>query len=173
MAPDPTPPTQMTDSEPTSWRNNALLKSRFLPDYPDDLQVIVHDGGPRITAASPELVWARVVEKTDEGHFTACVLNKPHGLKLVSEGTVIHFMIKNGWDYPVQVRSNYLEERSEWTIHACDKCGFDELFDAPSDLIAKIFPDVPEDATMDTFTSFCPLCGGVQGVQHKDSTLKP
>jgi len=38
------------------------------------------------------------------------------------------------------------------------------LFDAPSDLQAKIFPNVPADAKMEAFTSFCPVCGGVQMV---------
>jgi hypothetical protein len=32
------------------WRDDPLLKGRFHPDFPDDLQVVVHDGGPRLTA---------------------------------------------------------------------------------------------------------------------------
>ena len=166
------PSTHMTETEPNSWRNAPLLKERFLPEYPDDLQVIVHDGGPRMTEVSPELIWVRVNGKSQDGRYTAIVLNKPHGLKTVSEGGEIQFIVKQGWEHPVQVREKYFQERPDWTIHACDKCGFDELFDAPSALIAKIFPDIPSDATMDTFTSFCPLCGGVQGVQHKDSTIE-
>jgi hypothetical protein len=42
------------------WRQHPLLKGRFLPDYPDDLQVIVHDGGPKITSNEPEIVWVTV-----------------------------------------------------------------------------------------------------------------
>jgi len=160
------------EPSPNAWRNDALLKSRFLPDYPDDLQVIVHDGGPRIAEAPPELVWARVNGTKKEGLFTAIVLNKPHGLKGVSEGSSILFMMKHGWEHPVQVRDIYLQERHDWTIRACDKCGFDELFDPPSALVAKIFPNLPTDAKMDAFTSFCPLCSGVQVVSHKDSDLE-
>ncbi len=163
----------MTQTDPNTWRNDPLLKEGFLPDYPDDLQVIVHDGGPRITEAPPESIWARVNGKAVDGRFTATVLNKPHGLKTVSEGSEIQFLIKQGWEHPVQVRDRYLQERSDWMIQPCDKCGFDELFDPPSALIAKIFPNIPADATMDAFTSFCPLCGGVQGVKHKNSALEP
>ena len=36
------------------------------------------------------------------------------------------------------------------------------------DLIAVVFPDIPEDAQLPMFTSFCPLCGGVQGVQNPE-----
>lgn len=158
----------MPESDANSWRNDPLLKARFLPDYPDDLQVIIHDGGPRLTDARPELVWARVTGRQAADRFTAIVLNRPHGLKSVTEGGQIQFMIKSGWEHPVQVRDRYLAERSDWIIHPCDKCSFDELFDPPSDLIAKIFPNLPKDAVLESFTSFCPLCGGVQGVQHKD-----
>ena len=50
-------------------------------------------------------------------------------------------------------------------VRPCDKCGLSELFDAPSDLISKIFPDIPADAKLGVFTTFCPLCGGVQGAE--------
>ena len=42
-----------------------------------------------------------------------------------------------------------------------------ELFDAPSDLIRVIFPNMAtnENAQMVGFTSFCPACGGVQLVR--------
>src|SRR5215471_14876033 len=33
-----------------NWREHPLLKSRFHPEFPDDLQVIVHDGGPRLSS---------------------------------------------------------------------------------------------------------------------------
>jgi len=44
----------------THWRTHPKLKRRFLPEHPDDLQVIVHDGGPRITDRRPEAVWVTV-----------------------------------------------------------------------------------------------------------------
>jgi hypothetical protein len=155
------------ETNPYAWRNDVLLKEKFLPNYPDDLQVIVHDGGPRITEARPELIWARVSGKNEDGSFTAVALNKPHGLKGVTEGGEIQFMMKQGWAHPVQVRDKYLRERPDWHILACNKCGFDELFDPPSELMEKVFSHVPSDAEMDSFTAFCPLCGGVQLVRHK------
>jgi hypothetical protein len=160
------------ETNPYPWRDDVLLKGRFLPDYPDDLQVIVHDGGPRITEAAPELVWAHLNGMTKDGHFTAVVHNKPHGLKGVTAGGQIQFMMKPSWEHPVQVRDEYLKERLDWKILACDKCGFDELFDPPSALMAKIFSNVPADAKPEAFTSFCPLCGGVQMVGHKDANLE-
>jgi hypothetical protein len=166
------PPQPTMATSPCPWRNDGLLKERFLPDYPDDLQVIIHDGGPRITEAMPELIWARVDGMTKDGHFTAVVLNQPHGLKNVTAGGKIQFMMKPAWEHPVQVRDEYLKERPDWKIHACDKCGFDELFDPPSALLAKIFANVPADAKTEAFTSFCPLCRGVQVVAHKDANLE-
>ncbi len=63
------------------------------------------------------------------------------------------------------VTEKYLAERGRWTLHACNKCGFDELFDAPSDLIRVAFPNLPPNAEPEMFTAFCPLCGGVQGLE--------
>ncbi len=42
------------------WRNHPTLESRFHPEHPDDLEVLVHDGGPRMTDCRPELVWVTV-----------------------------------------------------------------------------------------------------------------
>jgi hypothetical protein len=83
-------------TSPYAWRYDVLLKENFLLDYPDDLQVIVHDGGPRITDARPELVWVRLNGTTKDGHFSGVVLNQPHGLTSVTEGGQFQFMMKQG-----------------------------------------------------------------------------
>ncbi|MGV3721034.1 MAG: hypothetical protein ACO1SX_08995, partial [Actinomycetota bacterium] len=43
-----------------AWRAHPKLRGRLHPDHPDDLQVIVHDGGPRISTHAPEAVWVSV-----------------------------------------------------------------------------------------------------------------
>jgi hypothetical protein len=64
------------------------------------------------------------------------------------------------------VTDKYLSERGAWTILPCRKCGFSEMFDAPSDLIRAVFPKSPPGGQMSMFTAFCPLCGGVQGASR-------
>jgi len=44
-----------------------------------------------------------------------------------------------------------------------------ELFDAPTDLIRVIFPNISAESEMQMFTSFCGLCGGVQGLESLES----
>ncbi|MGV3719607.1 MAG: hypothetical protein ACO1SX_01760, partial [Actinomycetota bacterium] len=63
----------------------------------------------------------------------------------------------------------YLQERDSWRIHPCIKCGFAELFDAPSDLIRVTFPNLPADGVVQAFTARCPLCGGAQALEPRDS----
>lgn len=150
------------------WRQHPKLRNRFHPDAPDDLQVIVHDGGPRLSANSPELIWVTLTSVDGHDVFTGRVLNQPQNLKSISLGTIIKFVAPAG-DYLVMVTEKYLAERDRWSIHGCNKCGFDELFDAPSDLIRAIFPDIAADTSMEMFTSFCGICGGVQGIQDKNS----
>ena len=144
-----------------NWRDFPLLKDRFHPDFPDDLQVIVHDGGPRLSSHNPELTWVRITKYRDEV-FVGTVLNQPHGLTTVKQGDSILFLVTSNCEYPFRVTPRYLTERKRWRIIPCDKCGLSELFDAPSELIAKIFPDLPSGTTPEAFTSFCPICGGVQ-----------
>ncbi|MFQ6041948.1 MAG: DUF2314 domain-containing protein [Candidatus Poribacteria bacterium] len=159
-------PTESEDGT-APWRTHSLLRGRFHSEYPDDLQVIVHDGGPRISKKTPELVWVRVTAMSD-GVFSGRLLNTPSQLETVKKGDTVRFVVANGAPHPVMATEKYLRERPKWRIHPCEKCGFAELFYAPSDLMRVIFPNAPKDSVIEMFTSFCPLCGGVQGVELKD-----
>jgi Uncharacterized protein conserved in bacteria (DUF2314) len=152
----------------SEWREHPKLRGRFLPDHPDDLQVFVHDGGPRITRNPAEAVWVTVIG-VDGEVFRGRVLNQPQNLRCVRQGSEVKFVVAEGAEFPIMATDKYLRERGAWVIHPCSKCGLSELFDAPSDLTRAAFPDLPADAQMSTFTSFCPLCGGVQGVESRDT----
>lgn len=154
----------------THWRAHPALADKFHPDFPDDLQVLIHDGGPRLSAHHPELVWVRVTGGTGT-ELTGTVLNQPDQVGGVQERSVITFLVPDGGPAPVMVTKQYLRERPDWIVQPCDGCGFTELLDAPSDLIRKVFPTLPPGATPDAFTSLCALCGGVQLVQNKDAEL--
>lgn len=147
-----------------AWRDHPKLRGRFHPEYPDDLQIIVHDGGPRLTDRRPEAVWVRVLAH-DAGVFTGEVLNHPEQLLTVKQGDRVQFVVPQSGEYPLMVRPKYLRERAGWVIHPCNQCGLSELMDAPSELIAKVFPDLPPGATPAMFTAFCGLCGGAQVVE--------
>jgi len=150
------------------WREHPKLKGRFHPDHADDLQVLVHDGGPRLSRNPAEAVWVTVTGMDGEV-FRGHILNQPHNLCSVRQGSEIKFVVADGAEFPVMVTDKYLQQRGAWVIHPCRKCGFSELFDAPADLIRVVFPNTPADAQMSMFTAFCPLCGGVQGVEAKDN----
>jgi len=143
-----------------------MLRGRFLPDHPDDLQVIVHDGGPRITRNRPEAVWVTVTGMDGEV-FRGRLLNEPHNLQSVRHGSEIKFVMPTGSEHPIMVTDKYLRERGSWVIDPCQKCGLSELFDAPSDLIRVLFPNTAPDEEVSMFTAFCPLCGGVQLVEKR------
>ena len=148
---------------PGPWTKHPRLQGRFHPQYPDDVQVVIHDGGPRLTHLAPEVVWVRIGD--GEGDlFTGTVLNQPITLTTVSSGSSIRFKVPASGELPLMVTEKYLLERSDWIIHACDRCGLTELFDAPSDLIRIVFPSGPEQLEM--FTAICGWCGGVQLVQR-------
>ena len=156
------------------WREWPGLKGKFHPECLDDIEVLIHDGGPRFSQNPPELAWVRVLELVDPGgtewaYFKGQLLNSPTNLRNVSQGDAVMFIPGVGSPHPVMVTAKYLAERPSWVIQPCQKCGFGELFDAPSDLIRRIFPNNPPDAKMQGFSSFCPLCRGVQLVVDKDA----
>jgi hypothetical protein len=82
---------EITDM-PHDWRNHPQLQALLHPEYPDDLQVIVHDGGPRMTDRRPEVVWVRI-RTVEDNVFTAEVLNQPRQLASVRQGDRIRFII--------------------------------------------------------------------------------
>jgi hypothetical protein len=152
-----------------AWRNSTILAHRFHPDFPDDLQVVIHEGGPRFSDRAHELIWVRLSRQRGD-IFAGILLNEPHNLPTLKQGDTVFLIMPEGGEYPIRVTDKYLAERNNWVIEPCDKCGFTELFDAPSDLIKKIFPNIPSDASLEGFTSFCALCGGVQIVANKNVT---
>jgi hypothetical protein len=147
------------------WRDHPRLKGRFQLEYPDSLQVLVHDGGPRLTDRHPELIWVSVTGGEGEV-FSGRVLNQPHQLMSLSLGSQIRFIVPGG-EHPLLVTDKYLAERPAWEITPCNRCGLSELFDAPSDLMRVVFPNTPKDAVMSMFTAFCGACGGILVVKQK------
>jgi hypothetical protein len=155
-----------------AWHDDPLLAQRFHPDFPpDDLQVIVHDGGPRCAHTKPELVWARVTAAHAD-HYEAECLNQPESVRSVTLGQTLLFRVSAHGEFPFQVSRRYLEERDAWRIKGCAGCGFDELFNAPSELIQATFPDSSDELL--AFTARCPFCGDgqlVESAAQAESTL--
>lgn len=156
----------------TPWRNDPLLSGKFHASYPDDIQVIVHAGGPRLSTIGPELMWVRLAavapqSRDDRRVYLGGLLNRPHRLPDLNIGDILLVLPAAGSDHPIRTTEQYLEERLRYDVEPCDKCSLAELFDAPSALIAKVFPNIPPGAMMERFTSFCPRCGGVQQVVAK------
>jgi hypothetical protein len=148
------------------WRSDPGLSKHFHPQLKDDVQVLVHDGGPKLSQTKPEALWVRVDQKLEPGLFSGRVLNAPHELAKVAQFERIQFVAEEGSEFPIQVREAYLDERSQWSVEGCKRCGSTVLFDAPSDLIAGIFPSAEVEPV--SFTTFCGLCGGVQLVSKSE-----
>lgn len=144
------------------WREHAKLVGRFHPEFPDDVQVLVHDGGPRLTATAPELVWTRVTGGA-EGVFVGNLMNEPRRLSSVTLGSEILFVVPDGLEHPLRVLPQYLADRLRWKVHPCTSCSLAELFDPPSALAEALFPDA--EGELDTFSAPCAMCGGIQIVE--------
>ena len=178
------------------WRKDVHLQGRFNESYPDDLQVLVHDGEPRRTGRQSELCWVRVLraepgpsrpalyspeqtslsqeefQRRDSGApwvYVARLLNAPQGLQGVRQGEELRFLSGAGLKYPLHVTPQYLRERESWRIAPCKQCGWSETLDPPTVMARLRFPNMPPDSKVEAFTSFCAMCGGVQLLSHVDA----
>ena len=129
------------------------------------LRVLVHEGGPRFTASQPEHLSVTLL-KTDGAVMTGQLLESPQGLRSLAIGDTIKFLQVPERPFPILVTDKYLLERRHSYVVGCQKCGFGELFDPPSDLAAATFPD----QAVSTFTARCPICGGGQLVRLLPAT---
>ena len=74
-----------------AWHEHPKLKGRFHLERPDDVQVLVHDGGPRTTDHVVEEVWVRITELHGDV-FTGTLENDTTQLSTVKHGTQIKFV---------------------------------------------------------------------------------
>jgi hypothetical protein len=176
---------------PPPWRADPALAPRFHPDYPDDLEVIVHDGEPRRTQRPPELCWVRVtgvhaaarlpraapdaqappsaadVRWDTRPVYRGELLNQPHALTSVRQGDAVLFLVVPGLPNPLQVTDGYLAERARWALTPCDGCGADQGFDPPSVMARTRFPQMGDGAAPVMFTARC-ACGGAMALAALD-----
>ena len=152
----------------TSWREDAKLRGRFHPDFPDDLQVIAHDGHPNISGHGAELIWVRVTGVMNQ-EYTGIVLNCPVHLVTVAQGEEIQFIVPEGGPFPLQVTRDYLAQRNSWRLLApCQNCGLTELLSPPRDLALRSGLNPPDGLHGGyNFTTKCGWCGGNQVVRIK------
>lgn len=156
-------------TEQALWRHDPRLAHRLHPEHPDDVRILLHDGGPIGAPPPPERVWVRIVGQFSADVYTAVLLNRPHRLTRCAAGDLLHFAVSGSGAEPVHVSRRHLDERARWTVEPCDRCGLFEVFEAPSDLRAAYFSEpAPGADTMVVFTSTCPVCGGTQIVGLRD-----
>jgi hypothetical protein len=176
-----------------AWHSDPHLKGLLHASFPDDIQVLVHDGEPRRTKREPELCWVRILT-TEQGPtrryifiqqattltksefdrkyepndvvYVAKLLNTPHKLKTVCQGDTIRFLAGGGLQHPLHVSTQYLQERVRWFIAPCDKCGMGECLDPPSTMIELRFKTLsdPEIKMAEPF-SFSSFCPRCGGHQ--------
>ena len=162
------------------WRHDPALVPRLHARFPDDVQVLVHDGGAHRPRRRPEVCWVRVDGVEDERArpvsgqpastrvYRGVLLSTPRALTSVAAGGVVRFLADPGGRYALAVTEAYLAERPHWRITPCAGCGMHEVLDPPSALAAAQFPDVDERSQARMFTARCPACSGALVLERVD-----
>ncbi|HEY4179146.1 MAG TPA: hypothetical protein VGM90_20020 [Kofleriaceae bacterium] len=178
----------------STWRADPALQGQFHAEFPDDLQVMVHDGEPRRTQKVPEACFVRItsiagslrlphapagasppfkaalLSFTDRPVYSATLLNQPHKLSTVRANESILFVTAPGLPHPLHVTAQYLRERPQWVIAPCSGCGGDQTLDPMSTMAKTRFPNAPGGMVPMAFTSICP-CGGTMMLTMTDLPL--
>jgi hypothetical protein len=142
------------------WRVDPALRGRFHPQWPDDLQVLLHDGESRRTGKRTELCWLRVdaVEDSEARRYAGTLMHPTHQLATVKLGDHVAFLAAPGGKHALMVTAAYVAERADWTIEPCPSCGLREGLDPPSVMARTRFPDAG-DAVPEMFSAHCAMCG--------------
>ncbi|MEJ7602550.1 MAG: hypothetical protein WKG01_31955 [Kofleriaceae bacterium] len=167
----------------TTWRSDPALQGRFHADFPDDVQVIVHDGEPRRTNKPPEACFVRItdivgslrmphappgaappvpasaLQWTERPVYRGTLLNQPHNVTSVRANHPIEFVTAPGLPHPLHITPQYAQERAQWCITPCTGCGGDQTLDPMTTMARTRFPDAPGGSIPVAFSAFCP-CGG-------------
>lgn len=162
------------------WRDDPALVGKLHPRFPDDLQILVHDGEPRRAGTRPEACWVRL-DGAEEGAprpvagqpaatrlYTARLLSTPHQLTTIAAGDRLRLIAAPGGRLPLLVTDAYLAERTAWVFTPCDRCGLHEGLDPPAVMAATRFPALAADDRPLAFTSQCPACRGRQSLARAD-----
>jgi len=107
-------------------------------------------------------MWVRTTSAEGD-MLTGRLLNQPKQLQTISLGSQIQFIVPATGAHPLRVSAKYVQERADWKIEPCTKCGLSELFDAPSDLVRVVFPSSTQTLMM---TVLCGACGGIQSAKR-------
>jgi len=151
------------------WRDDPLLRGRFYEGHPDDLEVVVHEGGPKTTRSTPEVMWVRVHAKRGTT-YVGTLLNQPHQLKTVHSGDEILFVVRKGFEHPFRVTEQYVEDRKGWSVEPCGQCNLPELFDPPS-VLAPSATKVPRPVAAGfAFVTVCPACRGQRFFSKRETS---
>lgn len=140
------------------WRDHPKLRGLLNPDAPDELEVLIHEGGPSLAPTAPESLIVRITG-VDGDVFTGQLVESPRRLATLVHLDAIRFIVPDAAK-PMLVTEKYLHERDDWIVGPCARCGMTELFDAPSDLTAEAMASQP-------FTTDCCGCGGPMNVRHR------
>jgi hypothetical protein len=153
------------------WRHDPNMRGKFHKDFPDDIQALVHDGDPRVMrrAATRPVTDVIADHEKQRAVYIGELLNAPHTLQSVKRGDRLKLLSVAGMPHPLHVTDAYLQERLQWEITPCDKCGATETFDPPSVMAKVRFPNAPVDAMIAAFTSICSHCGGMQQLRLLDA----
>jgi hypothetical protein len=91
------------------WHDDPALEGRFHADYPDDVQMLIHNGSFRFTRNAPEVVWVRITSRMeferDDGKqataYKATLLNQPHHLEGFEKGDDVLFLADADYEHTV------------------------------------------------------------------------
>jgi hypothetical protein len=156
------------------WREDPDFVGRFHPEYPDDLQVVVHEGSWRFTKIQPELMWATLTSRLEWTHqdgkvgyvYKGVLINQPHQLTTLKLGDEILLRARKGYPYAVRMTHQTAMELDYAEITPCTKCGLPFMFDPPtafikstySGMIDQLINEAPAGGGF-VSTHFCPVCG--------------
>lgn len=145
---------------PWCWRMDPELAAWCHINYPDDCQVLIHNGAsPTFGDTDREIVWATINDRQGD-IFSATVINDPQHVQSIRQGHTIQFAKTGGNHPPALLTGELVRDLPRLDVKPCQKCRNRLVFDS----IAKLAPDEVE-AYPHKVETVCRFCGEPQIVR--------
>lgn len=148
---------------PTPWTSDPFFKSRFHPEFPNDLQAHFFI----ITAKKVEQMWVRLDGPTPMAStYSGVLLNTAHSDPSLAQGMRVKIRGAPGAKAPLWLSPAMEANLQSWDAK-CTACGFDLVLEPVADVVARSFANAPPGTVFEAFTTRCAMCNQTMQVQKK------
>ncbi len=144
------------------WRTNPVLRGRFHPEHPDDIEA----NFLQLRQRTIERMWGQLHAPIEDLGFVGKLLNSSQLVPDLASG--VDVLVRPSTSHPplVFVPVVAAENLRDWSS-TCGVCGFELVLIPMQELIRMQFPNAPPNSLPERFTTRCAMCESAMQVVRR------